>query len=481
MIGRLFALVRRVSLRQLVNNPRAELGRILRWVGRRVEWLGNDAISRGPKLPAWLHEEMIALASIEPELLGEQGNATNYRFYDVPVANKPGELYRQLVAEVGPQRPSHVLIVPWLVRGGADRGALHHLQAWVELLPARSTLLIVTEDVVSPWLDRVPVGVRVLRFGRIVGGMELEGKVQLMVRLLVQMQPDVIHTINSRVAWQSVRTHGLALRQRSRLFASLFCDDLDEHGVPVGYARSYLRSCATHLSGVFCDNSVYPDLWARELGVSRRLFTVLRFPYDRVVVRKEDAFAIKTTPRVLWAGRFHHQKRPDILLAIATEMPSVTFDVHGVSELDKPHPAIKTLCSLPNVVMHRAFAHFDDIVTHDHAAYLFTSSWEGLPTILLDAAAAGVPIVAPAVGGIVDLIEPSKLIDHPENVAAFVKQLQQLIADPALRRARRERQYARLSAGRGWEAFTRALREVPNYLREPTAPPAQLGDQGRRT
>ncbi|MGO4267856.1 MULTISPECIES: glycosyltransferase [unclassified Stenotrophomonas] len=468
MISRLLSLLRRVSFRQLSRNPRAELGRIMAGFGSRLENTGNRISHVRRQLPAWLHDEINALAHIEPELLGSTGDGVHYRHYALPVVTRAGELYRQLVDSVGTGRVSHVLMLPWLVRGGADRGALYHLQAWAEAMPAANILVIVTEDVDSPWLDRIPAGIRMLPFGRIVGSTAMPGRVQLLTRLLVQMQPGVIHAINSRVAWESFRLHGLAMRQVSRLFASLFCDDQNDDGAPVGYARSYLRSCYHHLSGVFCDNGVFPDLWARELGVPRRLFTVLRFPYDRTIVHKEDDFAIAGTARILWAGRFDRQKRPDVLLAIAQALPTIPFDVHGVSELGDVHPAIRELQTLQNVKLHGAFTRFEDIVEPSHAAYLFTTSWEGLPTILLDAAALGLPIVAPAVGGIVDLIDCPSLVQGSDNVAAYVEQLKQLIDSPLLRRRRREQQYAALAVGRHWSDFTRTLYEVPCYFSGPS-------------
>lgn len=480
MIPRLFALLRQISFRQLVRNPRAEMGRILAALGRRLEGVGRRVGSgRRGAVPAWLHEEINAQAHIETQLLGRDRWGACHQQQGTSVVSRPGEIYRELVAEVGGQRASHVLVVPWLVRGGADRGALYHLQAWADAFPQGSALLILTEDVASPWLDRVPAGIRVLSFGRIVGSMGLHGRVQLLTRLMVQMQPDVIHTINSPVAWEAIKLYGRALRQSSRLFASLFCDDQSDDGVPIGYARSYLRDCCRHLTAVFCDNSVYPGVWARELGVPRQLFTVLRFPYDRPVVRKDDAFAVGTLPRVLWAGRFVRQKRPDILLAIAKAMPAVAFDVHGVSELGHPDPSMKALKALPNVRLHGSFARFEDIVEPDHAAYLFTTSWEGVPTILLDAFAVGLPVVAPDVGGIADLLPPSSLVEDLTDAMAYVRQLQWLIDDPALRRARRLQQYDALAVDRDWDSFIQILRHTPLYLPETPVALAHLNEQGR--
>jgi len=478
MIRRIVGLMRRVSIRRLFTDPRAELGRILAWLARSLDRVATVTAQGRAELPPWLHDEMIALAGIEPGLLDSSGDTDHYRHCGVSIATGVGERYRRIVAEVGTHPYSHVMILPWLERGGADRGALYHLQAWTESMPAGNILVLLTEAADSAWVDRVPAGVKVVQFGRITGELAIGERTLLLTRLLVQMQPAVIHNINSPVAWEAFRRSGLALRQRSRLFASLFCDDHDANMVPVGYARSYLRSCHGHLAAIFCDNTVYPETWALDLGVPRDAFTVLRFPYDRAVIEKDDAFEIQGPPRVLWAGRFDRQKRPDILLAVARSMPTVGFDVHGVSVLGPAHPAMRELRALPNVTLHGAFARFEDIVTPAHVGYLFTTSWEGLPTILLDAAAAGLPIVAPAVGGIVDMIERAWLVDDPDATEAFVQRLQQLTAEPELRRSRRRQQYAALATGRGWGDFTHALRGVLGYLPETTPMFLNTSQQG---
>ena len=468
MIGRIVRLAGKLSLRELVRDPRKELGRVMDWMGRRLQHAARTtAQGPAPALPDWLREEMQAQAMLEPDLLGEQGSHERFAYYSVPFLVKPGEVYRRVVEAVGLGHCSHVMIVPWLVRGGADRGALLHLRAWVEAVPADHVVLLLTEPVQSTWLDRVPAGVRIVQYGEIVAGLGPEDHVRLLTRLLIQMQPAVVHNINSPVAWSAIEVFGLALRQHSRLFASLFCDDYAPNGVPVGHARRYLRSCHAHLTRVFCDNTVYPEIWARELGIDRGLFKVLKFPYEGQIVEKLEVVVPPGTERVLWAGRFDRQKRPDILLAVAHRLTHVAFDVHGVMDIGHPHPAVKQLRGLPNVTMREAFSNFEDIVTDAHVAMLFTSAWEGLPTLLLDASASGLPIVAPAVGGIADLIEQDWLVQDPEDADAYAVRLGQLLADPALRQERRRSQYRVLSEERSWQAFNTAVKDIEHYLAEP--------------
>src|SRR2546427_2163650 len=42
LMRRLFALASRVDVRQLLRNPRMELGRIMVWLGRRIERVGRN-------------------------------------------------------------------------------------------------------------------------------------------------------------------------------------------------------------------------------------------------------------------------------------------------------------------------------------------------------------------------------------------------------------------------------------------------------
>ncbi len=419
-----------------------------------------------PAMPAWLQEEVLTLAALEPELLPPGTGLGRYAFYSVPMNTAPGDVYAVLSDAIGDVAYSHVLLIPWLKQGGADRGILYHARAIVESDPTARLLVVTTENASSPWADRLPSQATHVDFGRVAESLDFNQQVAVLVRVLVQLRAPLVHLVNSRVGWEAVLRHGLALTQYSRLFASIFCDDYDLRMNPVGYARDYLRYCYPYLSAVICDNSCYPRIWSRELGVPDAIFAVVPFPYDGKVEEKLDtALSADDAGRVLWAGRLDRQKRPDLLAAIAGRMPDVQFDVYGAQVMTGAAVQdLSALQALPNVTLHGEFQRLEGVVSARHFAYLHTTAWEGTPTILFDVAAARLPICAPAVGGIVDFLRERDLVAALEDIDSFVQQLRQLRASAELRNGRVKRQLDSLGGNRRWQDFTTHLERLEGYL-----------------
>ena len=419
-----------------------------------------------PSMPAWLQEEVLKLAALEPELLPLGSGLEQYAYYSVPMDVRPGDAYSRLSHAIGVDPYSHVLLVPWLKQGGADRGILYHARAIAESDPLARILVLSTENSTSPWASRLPPQATHVDFGNLAATLDFNQQVIVMVRTLVQLRAPMVHLVNSRVGWEAVLRHGLALTQHSRLFASIYCDDYDLRMNPVGYARDYLRYCYPYLSTVICDNSRYPKVWSREIGVPATSFTVIPFPYDgQVAALPAVAQSAPDAGRVLWAGRLDRQKRPDILAAIAAKMSDVHFDVYGSQVMSGTDaPGLVALKKLSNVTLHGEFQRLEAVAGPMHFAYLHTTAWEGTPTILFDVAAARLPICAPAVGGIVDFMAADDLVDNPEDVDAFVVRLQQLHASAELRDGLVQRQIAALAHNRHWQTFTGHLEALHGYL-----------------
>jgi len=143
---------------------------------------------------------------------------------------------------------------------------------------------------------------------------------------------------------------------------------------------------------------------------------------------------------ILYVGGFENPvKGGEILLealeALAEELPSVSFSLAGPGE---PPPRLRELeARAPNVrwqgwlgegAKHRALV--------EHSIFVLPSHSEGLPVALLEAMSWGRAIVATAVGGVTDVVEPGRdaIVIPPGDVDALRDALRGLATDESERR-----------------------------------------------
>jgi glycosyltransferase involved in cell wall biosynthesis len=159
------------------------------------------------------------------------------------------------------------------------------------------------------------------------------------------------------------------------------------------------------------------------------------------------------TPLVLSVGRLHEQKDHATLLRawrrVAHRHPGAMLAIVGSGPLDDKLRAIATAEGLSGAVRfvepraHLAEAYVD--------ADLFTlsSRWEGLPYVLLEAMAYGVPIVSTAVDGIPEVVtdNESGLLVPAQDSKALAQALDDLLSNPDRRRALGESGRAQVAEG----------------------------------
>ncbi|MDB4876556.1 MAG: glycosyltransferase, YqgM-like family [Gemmatimonadetes bacterium] len=148
-----------------------------------------------------------------------------------------------------------------------------------------------------------------------------------------------------------------------------------------------------------------------------------------------------------WIGRLSHEKGPDVMIrALAS---NGARDAHlsvignGV-ERQRVEQLVAELGLAQRVTFHGVrqdagalLAAFDGVV--------LSSRSEGTPIVLLEAIAAGVPVIATSVGGIPEVVQaPHALVVPPENPAAIAAAIAALESDPAAATERASRALGRL-------------------------------------
>jgi glycosyltransferase involved in cell wall biosynthesis len=289
---------------------------------------------------------------------------------------------------------------------------------------------------------------------------------KLLYALLIEIGAPRVFNLNSLLGFETFAIAGPRLAAQFKIYAYFFCSDIDEAGVEVGYPVWFFSRLLPHLTGALFDTADLRDRLADRFQLSQAQRRRLHTLYTPAQAKPETAPAnaavepaTDARPLVLWAGRFDRQKRFDLLVEVARRMPDVDFRCWGKAVLDRP----PDLSRLPaNLTINAPFRSYADLPLAECQAWLYTAAWDGLPTILIDLGAHGVPIVASAVGGVPELIDertgwPVFEIDDPD---AYVAALRDALRRPEERRLRALHLRDLVETRHTVEAYVRSIKDL---------------------
>jgi glycosyltransferase involved in cell wall biosynthesis len=224
-------------------------------------------------------------------------------------------------------------------------------------------------------------------------------------------------------------------------------------------------------------NGLYPLAFDAELGVSQRVVAVLdRRPLARLLGRRAivahnaldldrfdgprvagDAARQRLNlphgcgPVIGTVGRLARQKGYEVLLAAAPRVcehyPHACFVIVGGGELAEDLAARAHALGVADRVFFTGVRDDVEAILPGFDLFVSASLWEGLPTVILEAMASGVPVAATRVSGVVELVEdgvtgvlvtpgePAQLADailaslaHPERARAMAISAREFVA-----------------------------------------------------
>ena len=361
----------------------------------------------------------------------------------------------------GPVR--NVVLVPFGKLGGADYVAGILAAALAERGP---TVILRTDRPDWDRPDWYPDGVPAIDLSGPLSGMADPARALFV--LLRALGPEAVWNVNSRTGFACLAAYGERLADSHRLYAYYFCADRTPQGQETGYPVWYMADILPHLHAALVDTRSLADTlvarYAMPPALAGRLHT-LQTPAQQsadrppIVAAQIAGAPARPRPVILWAGRLDRQKRFDLVEAVARAMPDVAFRAWGKAVLGKAPSARK----LPaNLTLDPPFARYDDLPLTDCDGWLYTAAWDGLPTILIECGAMGMPIVASAVGGVPELIDhttgwPVHDADDPD---AYVRALRKMLDDPEARRNRATALQARVRTRHSPENFRKKLETI---------------------
>lgn len=264
------------------------------------------------------------------------------------------------------------------------------------------------------------------------------------LRLIRAWDPDIVHThlVKSDLAGQLAAR----LARRRRIITLHNTDPWRRNALLSGIYRLVTGgadACIAVAENVAEHAARCGSYDGRRIEVVRNGVDLGRFAAGRVAAMDLSGFGVPRDAVVIAKiGRFTAQKDHGNFLQaaalLAERQPRAHFLITGDGELaEQIRGQARRLGLGPERLTFTGNLRDMPALLAAIDIFMLASKWEGLPMVLLEAMAMGVPVVSTAVGGVPDLLEDGRngLLVPPSDPAALAAAAERLILDPAAGRA----------------------------------------------
>jgi glycosyltransferase involved in cell wall biosynthesis len=408
---------------------------------------------------AFIDAQLEPLARWEPELEGFTGGRVHLLRYSAPPTNTPLRRAVSSFLDEAACTYERFVLVPSLDAVDPMRAAAHLLRAAQVHGGAETTALLALDGHGEAAIG-LPAGSHVHVASSAVA-LTPEERVLFLSALVTAVQPRAILNVESLAGWQAFQRFGRGFASVSQMSAMIAGSSAAPDVQTSAQWRLFLRQTIDRLARVYVGSR-----WmATELA---ELFTLLPSQRTKVVCLYEpyeqDTGDTVVQDAVLWSG--YGSSALDLLVRLAPLMPEITFvvdDACCVGDVDRTrvfqqpnvHRVEKTLPTVRDTA----------IATHP-AAVIYASPATELPSVLVRAALAGIPIVAPAERALQELVDGERgwSVEDATSPESFVVQIRELLARPD--EARRRAEIARRAAQQrhSWTDYVERLAQGQDFL-----------------
>ena len=414
------------------------------------------------KIPEFVVREWAKINPLETQLYPYPFILKRTQIYDPSDLSMIGETYLKIAQSVT-HTPDYIFMVPWVVRGGADKVMLNMMKAIEEIHPGPKFTVITTLPNKNVWAKMLPKNTDLIEFGKLAEGLPPYEKDELLSRVITQLKCKRLHIINSEYAYAWAYKHQELIKNHYELtvsvFASCFIPE-SNFTCRFSFDDPFIFDIYPVVKKIFTDNQTFVEESVEKNALDEKLFKVQYQPIMDEIKPVHHAEANKKV-KVLWASRVTREKMPDMIKLIANKLDPKEFqiDVFGAfsDDVDK-----NFFNGVPVINYRGAFDGFSSLPTENYDILLYTSVGDGVPNILLEATAAGLPILASNDGGVHEFIQDGKtgsLVKEIRDVDGYVKKLKDFRKNPRRYEEYVEEAQKLLEERHSWKAFIKKMKE----------------------
>ncbi|MFP2907726.1 glycosyltransferase family 4 protein [Pyxidicoccus sp. 3LFB2] len=344
-----------------------------------------------------------------------------------------------------------MILAPWVIHGGVDRALVDLLQGLARLAPHQRRYLVTTNSHDRPgamtWADEI---LPCVSGTFCVPDLAPQGHHAFIAELAKRLNVGAILNANSLVGFDALprlrlEVPGLRVISQAHTFPK---DPVtgELFGVCAFSASKYNNLIDGYAT--ICQETA--DRLVQHFYVSPSKVRIVMLGVDtaRFGAAHRPRFVPGVRPRVLWLGRLAPEKNPLMCLQIARLWKQrhgsarLGFHITGSGSEEAALHAYVREHGLHDVVTLESAV--DDPVPQYQQAdcLLLTSLYEGIPVVIYEAMAAGLPVVASVKNtSIPDVLSPKEawLLADPSGPEDYVAALEELLAKPAEVHTRSER------------------------------------------
>lgn len=412
------------------------------------------ALTPPPKriIGEWLHDLAVKAHQIEPELWADPRDYNERKFYEPMAVPDCWATYWSLREVILKVQPTHIIFGAG-IGGGADTRVVFYAEQ-IKLA------------------GKVPLVVWTRGKGRIIEGVNAIGGAQVghdlgqqkfalvLNRNLLELESGtVVHIVNSSAAIDAITLTPKAIKAVGlKVYLSLYAIEKNRDSQLGGYAvNGGLSGVRNVLEGVITDSrSFIPELNERTGWPDFKAFFV-----PSLAEPKSDEYK-DVRRNFLWVGRADWSKNPMMLYRLAKALPAHTFTAVIQPGDEYGRSATGKLMTLPNVTVLPPYTGtLPAELAATHSALLVTSTHEGMPNLVLEALALGLPVVSTRVGAMRELDGSTfvQIVQTEEDAPSWLIATEKL--EERRRASRRAHDY--LKEEHSQDAVTKSLKEA-KYL-----------------